>query len=152
MGLFGFNAQREVDQWLASIQSQVEFELGKLIREPLPKGAAILDFELHHNPRWDEFPVVCYPMDRSAGQCGFIKFYSVSGLPATVVEAAAAKNAEDRLASSVTETLLKWFPARWLAAGGQRAGIPAYLSNHDDIESLDLNTGKMIDSEEKWSE
>lgn len=35
-------------------------------------------------------------------------------------------------------TLLEWFAACWVAAGGQQCPVPAYVCYHDDRESFDL--------------
>ncbi len=35
-------------------------------------------------------------------------------------------------------TLLEWFAACWVAAGGQQCPLPAYVCYHDDRESFDL--------------
>jgi hypothetical protein len=43
-----------------------------------------------------------------------------------------------------TITLIEWFVACWIRAGGQHFTLPAYLCRHDDRESFDLKQMKWV--------
>ncbi|GER89004.1 hypothetical protein KDW_31660 [Dictyobacter vulcani] len=41
-------------------------------------------------------------------------------------------------------TLIEWFVACWMRAGGQHVTLPAYICRHDDQESFDLHQMKWV--------
>ena len=133
------SSAKETRQWLDQVAAPVTAELRRLLALPRPDEMEMFDFELSRGAVPDTFPVSVFMMDNSAGQVetDYLAIELPEGSPKPPEEIDA-------------QVLFKWFINRWRDAGGPASGTRGYIGHHDDIESVDLNTGKTIDSEEKW--
>lgn len=152
---------RHVDEFKAAVRAHLDrlterltAELSAVIDAPQPPGTALLDFEAHPDELASRFSVLLFPMDRSPSQLGS-PIYLL-----TDVRPPVPKDLFDTLGASFEDVdpyaiafrvLVDWFASCWNKAGGDRCRFPAFLCQHDDIESYDLRRGVWVDDEEKWS-
>lgn len=137
---------------LAGVFAKVKESFVRRLREfialPVPPDADYVDFEEIADPHGKEFPVLIALHVRPEGiLCGSERCFFASvpfSLPPELNPAASDCGVVDASAD-YAEFFFPWFQDCWIAAGGLRYPLPAFVGERDGFDWLDLSSGQWVD-------
>lgn len=105
---------------------------------------------IHFEYEWESFQPIAIPLNTCSGYCGhgFPLELSATLIPSTVESALTdAMDADeddfcDDLREKMKDAYVAWFKAAWHASRGTTPSMRGFLSVHDTIWRIDLDTGE----------
>ncbi len=141
--------QSRLDELTAPLVS----ELAVMAQAQQPDGTYLLNFEVHSDGLAEGFPVCWEPMsaeiDQLEDRVDLLPTLTYT-LPDDIVNEGIYTASGINCWDTAFQLLVVWFGKCWHKAGGMSCAYPAYICQHDDIESYDLRLLKWISDDEKW--
>jgi hypothetical protein len=137
--------QRTADQLLRQalepLTDKCVAALATALAQNHPPDTVLIDINVRASDLATDFTPTWFRMDETTGQIGDPQYLMLSDRP--IVD-------DDAVGDGSMQILAEWFADCWNRAGGATSAYPAYLCQHDDIESFDLRQRIWIDDEQKW--
>lgn len=128
-------------------------ELAVIAETRQPEETFLLNFEVHIDGFAEGFPVLWEPlsaeMDQLEDRIDLLPMLAYT-LPDDIVNEGIYSEAGINVWGTAFQMLVLWFGECWHKAGGLTCAYPAYICQHDDIESYDLRLLKWISDNAKW--
>ena len=137
----GPNANQKLRRALEPLTEKCVAALADLIGQSRPPDTRLIDIEISPSKLTVSFWPTWFHMDASPGQIGDPHYLMLSDGPLV---------SDDEMEDGSIKILADWFGECWHRAGGATFSLPAYVCQHDDIESFDLRRRVWVDDEEKW--
>lgn len=142
-----------VQSRLDALTDQLVSELAVIAQAQQPEETYLLNFEVHTDGFAEGFPVCWEPlsaeMDQLKARIDLLPLLTQT-LPGEIVNEGIHSEVGINTWDTAFQMLVVWFGKCWHEAGGTECAYPAYICQHDDIESYDLRLLKWISDNEKW--
>jgi hypothetical protein len=145
--------EQQVQDHLSQLTDRLISELRPIVTKTQPQDTYLLDFEVHADGFGDSFPVYWDPFDAELTQLPG-RTDLLADIPYTIPPEIIDSEEYDDMGidawNIAFRMLAPWFAECWHAAGGLDCAYPAYICQHDDVESFDLKQRTWISDDEKW--
>ena len=128
-------------------------ELAVIAQAQQPEETYLLNFEVHTDGFAEGFPVLWEPLSAEMDQLEdriVLLPTLASTLPGEIVNEGIYGEAGINPWDTAFQMLVVWFGKCWHKAGGTKCAYPAYICQHDAIESYDLRHLKWVPDDAKW--
>ena len=147
----------EVEKYLSELSDLVVRELRSFQNFNFHPRVKIIDAEVFHDGLGEELPIRIFLMDEGNNEVfhddpRYFPDSSIGLLEKIEIPEWKLDFESDESWQIEIDAIFKWYFECWKKAGGDSFRLPAYICEHDDIQSLNLKTGELrMDEDDKFT-